>query len=201
MEKRSNLSTEFLILIQLAQDEMVRLYNCPGSIKNMGYYYDVVDEFNKGWKRLNRAVPKGEYQQYRDAFCEAADGMEEATARVREYFKGKCNEMFEGSVELLAHLVTAKFILKSADYLFTEMYGSRSRLVAEIWDVVDRYAKKFSVKGKGKGMTIQPDLEIVKAFSESLNKVAAEIGAEACPTATISTATQSTTTPATTTKI
>lgn len=179
MENKSNLSTQFLILIQLAQDEMVLLYHCPDSIKGKGYYFDVVEVFNKAWKRLNRAVPKGEYQQYRDAFCEAADGMEAAMARVREYFTNQCRDMFEGSVDLLSHLVTAKFILKSADYLFSEMYKCRSKLVAEIQEVVDRYARKFSVHGKGKGMTIHPDLEIVKAFSESLNKVAAEIGAEA----------------------
>lgn len=170
---KEDLSVQFFILIQLAQDEMVSLYNCSDAMKGKGYYYDVEDEFNKAWKKLNRAVPKGEYDKYRDVFCEAADGMDGEIAKLRDWFKGECDSMFDGSVSLLTHLVTAKFLLRSADYVFGEMYGheNKSKLVRDILAKVDSYARKFSIHGKGKGWTIEPDIQLVKEFNDMLINV------------------------------
>lgn len=177
MEINRNLSVQYFVLIQLAQDEMARLYNCNGSIRGKGYYYDVVEVFNKAWKKLNRIVPKGEYDHYRDAFCEAADGLDGEITKVRDYFRSECATMFECNTDLLAYLVTAKFLLRSADGLFSEMYGDqfRSKLVAEILAVINEYAKKFKIRGNRENLTIKPDMELVNEFNNILIKVAENI--------------------------
>ena len=179
-DSNGGLTVQYFILLQLAQDEMVMLYNCPDvrMYSGRGYYYDVVDEFNRGWKRLNRNVGKGMYQQYRDAFCTAADMMSGEVGALRAHFLERCGDMFENGHELLSHLVTAKFMLRAADRIFSRMIGDgtmRSRLVANIIGTIDRFASKFRVRGKGKGVVIDPDDGIVRAFNDSLERAAMAI--------------------------
>ena len=177
--KDSSLPIQYLTLIQLAEDEMNMLYNCPDSktMVGKGYYYDVMEEFNKCWKRLSRTMPKGEGDKYRDTFCDTADEASAQIDKIREFFIEKCAERFEGPTELLAHLITAKFILKSANHVFREMYGMNvnSKIVSDIMSVMDRYASKFRIKAKSEDLTIAADINLVSEFSDILNTIAAKV--------------------------
>lgn len=173
-----DLPIQFFMLVQLAEDEMQMLFNCGDakSKSGIGYYYDVIEEFDKGWKKLNRTLPKGEYEQYREAFCNAADEIESEVNEIRQYFVGRSEAMFEGGTTLLAHLIMSKFLLKSADYIFNDMYpDNHSRWCKRILQSIDVFAKLFTVRSKGKGDVVAPDMEIVKKFNDKLIAISREV--------------------------
>lgn len=174
-----DLPVRFFVLLQLAEDEIQMLYNCEDvkACNGKGYYYDVMEEFNKGWRKMCRALPRGEADRNRESFCEAADAMEGAVSAMRADFAAKCADMFDGSTQLIAHLVMVKFMLKAADTAFTSMCGgnAKSRLVYNIMQTLGQFAGHFRVKGKGKGLVVTPDEMLVKAFSDSLERAAMAI--------------------------
>ena len=178
-DSKSALPFQFMSHIQAAQEEMVMLYNCKDAkpLAKKGYYFDVIEQFDKCWKKSARTLTKGEFEQYRDKFCAAADSMDDTLSKTRDWFKQECEKRFEGPTELLAHLIMAKFILRAANTVFKEMYGNYydSKVVRDITIAMDRFAHKFKIRAKSADLEIKTDIDIVSEFNTVLDTIARHI--------------------------